>query len=100
MACSGERKPGEDGKCTETSASVDVETCALKGAGSSELQATFSDPDFSSDQIAFYYVRVFENPNCRWTTALANEADVDRPTDIPATVQHRAWSSPIWVNSP
>lgn len=100
VACSGERKPGEDGKCTETSASVDVETCALKGAGSSELQATFSDPDFSSDQIAFYYVRVFENPNCRWTTALANEADVDRPTDIPATVQHRAWSSPIWVNSP
>jgi hypothetical protein len=100
VACSGERKPGEDGKCPETSAWVDVETCALKGAGSSELQATFSDPDFSSDQIAFYYVRVFENPNCRWTTALANEADVDRPTDIPATVQHRAWSSPIWVNSP
>ncbi len=100
VACSGERKPGEDGKCPETSASVDVETCALKGAGSSELQATFSDPDFSSDQIAFYYVRVFENPSCRWTTALANEADVDRPTDVPATVQHRAWSSPIWVNSP
>ena len=100
VACSGGRKPGKDGKCPETSASVDVETCALKGAGSSELQATFSDPDFSSDQIAFYYVRVFENPSCRWTTALANEADVDRPTDVPATVQHRAWSSPIWVNSP
>lgn len=100
VACSGGRKPGEDGKCPETSASVDVETCALKGAGSSELQATFSDPDFSSDQIAFYYVRVFENSSCRWTTALANEADVDRPTDVPATVQHRAWSSPIWVNSP
>ncbi|MDG1133373.1 MAG: DUF3604 domain-containing protein [Pseudomonadales bacterium] len=100
VACSGGRKPGKDGKCPETSASVDVETCALKGAGSPELQATFSDPDFSSDQIAFYYVRVFENPSCRWTTALANEADVDRPTDVPATVQHRAWSSPIWVNSP
>ncbi|MGI9325656.1 MAG: DUF3604 domain-containing protein [Pseudomonadales bacterium] len=100
VACSGARKPGADGKCPETSASVDIETCALSGAGASELQAMFHDPDFSSDQIAFYYVRVFENPSCRWTTALALETNVDRPTDLPATVQHRAWSSPIWVNSP
>lgn len=100
VACSGTRKPGADGKCPKTSASVDIETCALNGAGASELQTTFQDPDFAPDQVAFYYVRVFENPSCRWTTALAIEADVDRPTDMPATVQHRAWSSPIWVNSP
>jgi hypothetical protein len=100
VACSGDRTPGDDGKCPATAASVDVETCALSGGGASELQTTFSDPEFASDQIAFYYVRVFENPSCRWTTALANEAGVDRPTDLPATVQHRAWSSPIWVNSP
>jgi len=100
VACSGDRTPGEDGRCPPTTASVDIDTCALNGGGASELQTTFTDPDFSSDQIAFYYVRVFENPSCRWTTALANEAEVDRPTDVPATVQHRAWSSPIWVNSP
>ena len=100
VACSGDRIPGGDGKCPATTATVDVDTCALSGSGASELQTTFTDPDFSPDQIAFYYVRVFENPSCRWTTALANEADVDQPTDLPATVQHRAWSSPIWVNSP
>ena len=100
VACSGGRSPGEDGKCPATEASADVETCALSGSGASELQTTFTDPDFSPDQIAFYYVRVFENPSCRWTTSLANEAEVDRPTDVAATVQHRAWSSPIWVNSP
>ena len=100
VACSGGRSSGEDGKCPATEASADVETCALSGSGASELQTTFTDPDFSPEQIAFYYVRVFENPSCRWTTALANEAEVDRPTDVPATVQHRAWSSPIWVNSP
>jgi len=100
VACAGDRTPGEDGKCPATTASVDIDSCALSGSGASELQTTFIDPDFSADQIAFYYIRVFENPSCRWTTALANEADVDRPTDVPATVQHRAWSSPIWVNSP
>ncbi len=100
VACSGDRTPGADGRCPATTASVDVDTCVLSGSGASELQTTFTDPDFSPDQIAFYYVRVFENPSCRWTTALANEAEVDRPTDVPATVQHRAWSSPIWVNSP
>ncbi len=100
VACAGDRVPGEDGNCPTTTAGVDIESCALSGTGASELQSTFTDPDFSADQIAFYYVRVFENPSCRWTTALAIEADVDRPTDVPATVQHRAWSSPIWVNSP
>lgn len=100
VACSGERVPGADGKCPKTEASVDLETCVLSGDGAAELQTTFSDPDYSPDQIAFYYIRVFENPSCRWTTALANQAGVDRPTDVPATVQHRAWSSPIWVNSP
>ncbi len=100
VACSGDRTAGEDGKCPATPASVDINTCASSGSGASQLQTTFTDPDFSPEQIAFYYIRVFENPSCRWTTALANEADVDRPTDVSATVQHRAWSSPIWVNSP
>ncbi|MGD8415905.1 MAG: DUF3604 domain-containing protein [Pseudomonadales bacterium] len=100
VACSGDRVPDGNGRCPATNASVDVDTCRLSGSGASELQATFTDPDFSPEQVAFYYVRVFENPSCRWTTALANEAGVDRPLDVPATVQHRAWSSPIWVNSP
>lgn len=100
VACSGGRTPAQDGKCPATTATVDVENCALSGDGAAELQATFNDPDYSPNQTAFYYVRVFENPSCRWTTALANDADVDRPTDVPATVQHRAWSSPIWLNSP
>ena len=100
VACSGGRLPDDQGKCPATEAAVDLETCALSGDGAAELQTVFTDPDFSAEQIAFYYVRVFENPSCRWTTAIANEAGVERPTDVPATVQHRAWSSPIWLNSP
>ena len=100
VVCAGQRTPGKDGRCPATTATVDTATCRMSGDGASELQTMFTDPDFSSTQTAFYYVRVFENPSCRWTTALANEAGVDRPADVPATVQHRAWSSPIWVNSP
>lgn len=99
VVCAGGRVPVE-GKCPVTQATVDENTCVRQGSGAAELQATFSDPNFAADLAAFYYVRVFENPSCRWTTALANEADVDKPADVSATVQHRAWSSPIWVNSP
>ena len=78
VACSDGRSPADNGNCPPTSASVDIESCVLSGTGAAELQATFSDPDYSPDQTAFYYVRVFENPSCRWTTALANEAGVDQ----------------------
>ncbi|MYE11554.1 MAG: DUF3604 domain-containing protein [Gammaproteobacteria bacterium] len=97
VACSGGREPGEDGKCVPTAATVDIETCERKDAtGAAELQARFVDPDYAPDRHAFYYVRVLENPTCRWPTRLALSANVDLPGDVPATEQQRGWSSPIW----
>ncbi len=98
LICSGGRTPDENGRCPATIASVDTATCTRADqSGAAELQTSFTDLDFDPDQNAFYYVRVFENPSCRWTTWLANSADIEVPEDVPATVQHRAWSSPIWV---
>ena len=101
VACSDGRVPEATGRCPRTPAHVDLKTCETTGqAGARELQTAFSDPEFSADAPAFYYARVFENPSCRWTTRLANDAGVDLPDDLPVTVQERGWSSPIWVASP
>lgn len=97
VVCSNGRLPGTSGTCSRTTADVNLETCERTGTeGASELQVTFSDPDFSAEQSAFYYARVLEDPTCRWTTLLANSADKDLPEDVAATVQERGWSSPIW----
>ncbi len=100
VACSGGRVADSNGQCPDTTAGVNTKTCERTGSeGAQELQATFSDPEFSADQAAFYYARVFENPTCRWTTVLANSSESDLPDDLPVTVQERGWSSPIWSAS-
>lgn len=100
VACSGGRVADQQGQCPDTTAGVDTKSCERTGdEGAPELQATFSDPEFSPDHAAFYYARVFENPTCRWTTVLANSSESDLPADLPATVQERGWSSPIWSGS-
>ena len=88
----------------DNGASVDMATCEPQGAGADSLCAVWQDPDFARSQRAFYYVRVLENPSCRWSTrdCLALAAD-ERPQvcDDPAvfgTIQERAWTSPIWYS--
>ncbi len=98
VACSNDRVPDADGHCPPTSATVDTATCELlDSSGAAELQTTFIDPTFRVAERAFYYVRVLENPSCRWTTWLANSAGISPPEDVPVTVQNRGWSSPIWL---
>ena len=46
---------------------------------------------------AAYYVRVLQNPTCRWSTYDAMRLGRDVPAGVPKTVRERAWSSPIWV---
>jgi len=71
-------------------------TTPLNSVGSPELKVVWKDPDFDPQQLAAYYVRILEIPSPRWTTLLATEAGVPVPADVPAKIQQRGWSSPIW----
>ena len=98
VACSdGGKVDPKTHRCPDNGATVDIKTCEIsKGKGDAELAATWSDPEFDMTVPAFYYVRVLENPVCRWSTRDANRLGV-KPLDIvPTTIQERIWTSPIW----
>ena len=81
---------------TRRSLTVNVQEATYDNSiGAPFLQAYWKDPDFDSSQCAFYYVRVLEIPTLRWTTYDAIFG-VKLPEDVPASIQERAYTSPIW----
>jgi hypothetical protein len=88
----------------ENGADVDLDSCTPRGPGASSLCTVWNDPDFDPDSSAVYYLRVLENPSCRWSQheciALPEgerPGSCDDPA-IPRLIQERLWSSPIWYD--
>ena len=97
IAWSDNREMDADGKLPLVGNTVDVAQASYSNSiGEPMLFAHWQDPDFDPAQRAFYYVRVLEIPTPRWTTHDAKFFGVDLPSDVPATIQERAYTSPIW----
>ena len=98
IAVSDERTIGKDGRARKpVGSTVDLDKATYSNTiGAPFLSAFWTDPDFNPDDHAFYYVRVLEIPTPRWTTYDAAFYGIERPSNVPATTQDRAYTSPIW----
>jgi hypothetical protein len=76
---------------------VDLQTGNYANSiGAAVLSVVWQDPEFNPAKPAVYYARVLEIPTPRWSTLLAIKNKLPIPPDVAATIQERAWSSPIW----
>jgi hypothetical protein len=98
VAVSDGRRIGNDGQVrVKVGNTVDVETATYTNSiGDALLAAYWRDPEFDPSLPAFYYVRVLEIPTPRWTTYDAAFFGIERPRNVPATIQDRAYTTPIW----
>ena len=98
VAVSNGRDIGGDGRARDAVGNtVDIESASYTNAiGAAMLSAHWVDPDFDPQESAFYYVRVLEIPTPRWTTYDAAFFGMDLPDNVPASIQDRAYTSPIW----
>ncbi len=65
----------------DNGAGINPANCARIGNGLSRSCTVWSDPGFDAEQEAFYYVRVLENPSCRWSTLQCQAAGVNPFSD-------------------
>ena len=93
------RQRGANGKVPAVGDTVNITKASYSNSiGDPELQTVWSDPEFNSNQKAFYYLRVLEIPTPRWVLfdAIRYGAKLLPGTELKS--QERAYSSPIWYN--
>lgn len=98
VACSdGLKVDPATSRCPSNGAGVNMATCEPdRFKGDVELKTVWKDPEYNPKQRAFYYVRVLENPSCRWSTWDALRNGTPPNPKLAPTIMERAWSSPIW----
>ena len=90
-------KQTRDGKVPAVGNTVDTSTATYTNdIGAAELIGHWIDDDFDPSKPAVYYARIIEIPTPRWTTYDAVRNGLPVLDSVPATLQERAWTSPIW----
>lgn len=101
VALSDPRRRQAGGLVAPVGSSVDVESASYRNSiGTAELASWWQDPDFDPAQSSFYYVRVLEIPTPRWTSYDSAFFETMLRSDVPAQIQERAYSSPVWYRPP
>jgi hypothetical protein len=98
VAASGGRVPDPgSGELPPVGSTVDVNQATYTNdIGATELSAAWTDLDFDPSVPCVYYTRILEIPTPRWSTYDAARHRQPLTTAVPATVQQRAWASPVW----
>ena len=101
VALSGGRQiNAATGKAEPVVNTVDVTTATYSNEhGATELITLWTDPDGAPEHDAVYYVRVLEIPTPRWSTYDAVKMGLPPSDLVPATIQERAWTSPVWLTT-
>ncbi len=101
IACSDGRAPDPvTDPCADNGATVDMSDCSIsKDSGAPELKAYWIEPSWDPAISAAYYVRVLENPTCRWSTWDALKNGTPPNPELQPVIKERAWSSAIWVSA-
>ena len=98
VAASGGRVPDPVcGALPPVGSTVDVNRATYANdIGATELSAAWTDLDFDPSVPCVYYARILEIPTPRWSTYDAVRHRQPLTTAVPAAVQQRAWTSPVW----
>lgn len=98
VALSDKRTVDSNGKTKPVGNTVDLKTGNYTNSiGDVQLATLWTDPEFNAAVKAFYYVRVLQIPTPRHTLFDTLALGIaPEESGNPATIQERAYSSPIW----
>jgi len=98
VAMADGRTVDANGKVEPVGNTVDLNTGKYTNTiGDTQLATLWTDPEFDPALRAFYYVRVLQIPTPRHTLFDTIALGIDaKESGNPATIQERAYSSPVW----
>ena len=97
VAWSDSRQMDAAGKIATVGNTVNESTASyVNNIGEAAFSVLWTDPEFNHEQRAFYYVRVLQIPTPRHSLYDAVALQIEAPDEGPASIQERAYTSPIW----
>jgi hypothetical protein len=100
VAWSKGRELDANGKLTAVGNTADIRTGKTANTiGADQLATVWIDPEFDAGANAMYYARVLQIPTVRHSQLDAIALGIETPYEGPATIQERAYTSPVWYNA-